>query len=156
MFAVFALSVPPVAADVIYQCVDDQGHRSVSNIRPTPSRNLKCTSMDMGGAPARAASPKAAPKSALHSPSPAGFPKVDEPVQKARDNDRRRILENELEAERNNLAQAKKTLAEQAAIRSGDERNTSRGPDRLQAYKDKVDLHERNIEAIQKEIGNLR
>ena len=152
MLALLALSVPPVAADVIYQCVDDQGHRSFSNIRPTPSKNLKCTSMDMGGTPARAASPKSAPRAA----TPAGFPKVEETVQKARDNDRRRILENELDAERNNLTQAKKALAEQAAVRLGDERNTPRGPDRLQAYKDKVDLHERNIEAIQKEIGNLR
>lgn len=156
MLAVLAWSVSPVAADVIYHCVDERGHRSFSNIPPIPSKNLKCTSMNMGGASAPAPSPKAAPKPAALPATPAGFPKVEENVQKARDNDRRRILENELEAERNNLAQAKKALAEQAAVRPGDERNTPRGPERLQTYKDKVDLHERNIEAIQKEIGNLR
>ena len=46
------------------------------------------------------------------------------------------------------------TLAE--AIRTGDERNYQRVLDRLQPYKDKVALHERNIEALKKEIGNLK
>ena len=89
-------------------------------------------------------------------PSPAGFPKVGETAQKERDNDRRRILENELEAEKRNLEQARKDLAEQEAIRTGDERNYQRVLDRLEPYKNKVALHERNIEAIEKELAKLR
>lgn len=41
-------------------------------------------------------------------------------------------------------------------MRSGDERNYQRVLDRLQPFKDKAALHERNIEAIRKEISNLR
>jgi hypothetical protein len=41
-------------------------------------------------------------------------------------------------------------------VRSGDEKNYQRVLDRLQPYKDKVALHERNVEALRKEIRNLR
>ena len=34
--------------------------------------------------------------------------------------------------------------------------NTSKVDQRVQPYRDKVALHERNIEALRKEIGNLR
>ena len=77
-------------------------------------------------------------------------------MQKERDNDRRRILESELAAEQKNLEQARKDLAEQEAVRSGDERNYQRVLERLEPFKNKVALHERNIEAIQKELGKLR
>lgn len=62
----------------------------------------------------------------------------------------------ELASEQASLEQAKKELANQEAIRTGDERNYQRVLDRLQPFKDKVALHERNIEALKKEIGNLR
>ncbi|MCC6658486.1 MAG: DUF4124 domain-containing protein, partial [Rhodocyclaceae bacterium] len=75
---------------------------------------------------------------------------------KARDNDRRKILDQELATEQKMLDEARKALAEQEAVRTGDERNYQRVLDRLQPYKDKVALHERNIEALKKEIGNLR
>ncbi len=102
--------------------------------------------------PAFSLSAKAAPRT----PTPAVFPRVDDNAQKARDTDRRRILESELAAEQKNLEEAKKALAEQEAVRSGDERNYQRVLDRLQPFKDKVALHERNLEAIRKEIANLR
>ena len=57
---------------------------------------------------------------------------------------------------RRNVEQARKELADQEAVRSGDERNYQRVLDCLQPYKDKVGLHERNIEAIQKELSKLR
>jgi septal ring factor EnvC (AmiA/AmiB activator) len=138
-------------ADVMYQCIDDQGHKTFSNVKLS-SKATRCTPMDLG--PATAMPPP--PRSAVASPSPSSFPKVGETVQKDRDNDRRRILENELAAEQKNLEQAKKELAEQEAIRTGDERNYQRVLDRLEPFKNKIALHERNIEAIQKEIAKLR
>ncbi|MGL4408555.1 MAG: DUF4124 domain-containing protein, partial [Zoogloea sp.] len=47
-------------------------------------------------------------------------------------------------------------LAEQEAVRYGDERNYQKVLDRLQPYKDKVQMHERNIEALRRELANLR
>ena len=150
LLVVAASVATPVYADVMYQCVDEDGHKSFSNIKPT-DKKARCSAMDLGE-PVTVPPPRAASKN----PTPATFPRVDEGQQKARDNDRRRILEGELATEEQSLEQAKKELAEQEAIRNGDERNYQRVLDRLQPYKDKVALHERNIEAIQKELLKLR
>ena len=81
---------------------------------------------------------------------------MDDGTQKSRDTDRRRILEGELALEQSALEQAKKELATQETTRNGDERNYQKVIDRVQKYKDTVALHARNVEAIQKEISNLR
>lgn len=153
------LAVLPVQADVMYQCVDDRGHKSFSNIKSS-AKGAKCTAMDLG-APVTVPAPKAAAKT----PTPATFPKVDDNTQKARDTDRRRILDSELATEQRNLEEAKKALVEQEAIILPSERQQYKGgggisggkvEERIQPYRDKVALHERNIEAIQKEIAKLR
>jgi hypothetical protein len=150
---VLLLAVPSAHAD-IYKCVGSDGHVTYSNMG---DRNCKRLSLDpvpaSTSAPASAAAGKPA---AAKSPTPAGFPKVEEGAQKSRDNDRRRILEGELAAEQKNLEQAKKEMADQEAVRLGGERNYQRVIDRVQPFKDKVALHERNIEAIQSEISRLR
>ncbi len=146
----FAMVVTAVRADVMYQCVDEDGHKTFSNVKPS-GKGVRCTAMDL--APSTSVP---APKPAAKVPTPANFPKVGEGAQKERDNDRRRILESELAAEQKSLEQAKRDLAEQEAIRSGDERNYQRVLDRLEPFKNKVALHERNIEAIQKELAKVR
>ena len=145
------LAATATQADVMYQCIDEQRHKTFSNVKLT-ARGAKCTAMDLG--PATTMPPP--PKPAAKTPSSASFPKVGENDQKARDTDRRRILEGELAAEQKNLEQAKKELAEQEAVRSGDERNYQRVLERLEPFKNKVALHERNIDAIQRELAKLR
>lgn len=137
-----SLALPAQAE--IFKCIESDGHVTYSNV---PSKNCKTLNLD----PVPPAT-RTAPKSA----SPSTFPKVDDTTQRARDSERRRILENELTAEQKNLEQAKKELAEQEAIRNGNEQNYQKVLDRLQPFQDKVALHERNIEAIKKEIANLR
>jgi len=149
-----ALSAMPVAAQTIYKCTDAHGGTLISNARVDKS----CKAVVSGAEtslPAPASRPRAASGAAAN-PSPAGFPRVQEDTQKARDTDRRRILEQEMAGEQRNLEQAKKELAEQEAVRTGDERNYQKVLDRLQPYKDRVGQHERNIQAIQKELNNLR
>ena len=141
------LTPSAVLADV-YKCVDDDGHVTYTNAKP--SSKAKCTALS------RDQRVSTVPGRASNAPSPSGFPKVDADTQKARDNDRRKILDQELATEQKMLDEARKALAEQEAVRTGDERNYQRVLDRLQPYKDKVALHERNIEALKKEIGNLR
>ncbi len=148
--ALIALAATAVQADVMFQCVDEHGHKTFSNVKPS-DKGVRCTAMDLGPATS-----VPAPKPAAKVPSPASFPKVGENAQKERDTDRRRILESELDAEQKNLEQAKKDLAEQEGVRSGDERNYQRVLERLEPFKNKVALHERNIEAIQKELAKLR
>jgi len=150
------LAALPVQADVMYQCIDESGHKSFSNIKSS-AKGAKCTAMDLG-APVTVPAPKATAKT----PTPSTFPKVDDNTQKARDTDRRRILDSELAAEQKNLDEAKKALAGQEAIILPNERMQHGGisggkvEERIVPYRDKVALHERNIEAIQKEIAKLR
>jgi hypothetical protein len=66
----------------------------------------------------------------------------------------RDILEQELAREEGLLAKARQSLSEQEAIRNGDERNYARVIERLQPFKDDVDLHQKNIEALKRELGN--
>jgi hypothetical protein len=68
----------------------------------------------------------------------------------------REILERELSIEQQALKQAQQALAEQEAVRFGDERNYARVLERLQPYKDTVENHEKNIQALQRELANLK
>jgi hypothetical protein len=141
-------------AEVMYQCVDDLGRKTFSNVK-LPDKDFKCVTLDLGPATSVPAVPTP-PRPGARPASPLGLPKAGENAQKERDNDRRRILENELAAEQQNLEQARKELAEQEGIRTGNERNYQRFLDRLEPYKNKEALHERNIEAIENELGKLR
>ena len=152
--ALLALAALPAQAD-IYKCADADGHVTYSNVA---TKNCKKLNLDPVNATPAA---KAAPRT----PTPATFPRVDDSTQKSRDTDRRRILESELAAEQKNLEQAKKDLAEQEALVLPNERMQFKGgagisggkvEERIQPFRDKAALHERNIEAIRKEIANLR
>ena len=133
-------------AGTIYKCAGEDGSTLISNTKVDKS----CKAVVSGPDNALPA-PKA---KAAATPSPSGFPKVAEDTQKARDGDRKRILEQELAGEQKSLEQAKKELAEQDAIRSGEEKQ--KALDRTQPYRDRVAQHERNIAAINKELGNLK
>jgi hypothetical protein len=103
-------------------------------------------------------SAKGAPKT----PTPSTLPRVDEGAQKARDNDRRKILEQEMAAERKSLEETRKRLADAEASPLPEDRNVGgtinqgKMQERLQPMRDQIQLHERNLEAIQKEVSNLR
>ena len=97
---------------------------------------------------------RSAARAATPASSPPGFPRVDAATQRTRDDARRKILDDELSGEEKALAKAKEELTEQESVRSGDERNYQKVLDRLQPYKDEVERHEKNVEALKKEINN--
>lgn len=138
------------AQGTIYKCTSPDGGTLISNARVDKSCKAVVTGPD-SSMPA----PKSKPAGAAATPTPAGFPKVAEDQQKARDTDRKRILEQELAGEQKNLDQAKRELAEQEALKPANE-DKQRGLDRLQPYKDRVAQHERNIAAINKELGGVK
>ncbi len=135
----------PASAQTIYKCPDANGGSPViSNSRL--DKNCKAVvNAEVTSVPA----PRVKAPGAAATPTPASFPKVQDDTQKARDGDRKRILEQELAIEQRNLEQAKRDLAEQ-------ERTLGDKNERLLPYKDSVGQHERNIQAIQKELGNLK
>jgi hypothetical protein len=67
----------------------------------------------------------------------------------------REILESELKTEEALLAKAKQALAEQENVRMGDERNYAKVLERLKPFQETVELHEKNIAALKRELGNL-
>ena len=145
--ALLIVALPMSAmAQTIYKCVDANGSTTYASARI--DKNCKAISTGPENSLPALPKPRAASGAAAN-PSPAGFPRVGEDTQKARDGDRRHILEQELAGEQRSLEQAKKELAEQEAAKGGPS-------DRTAPYRDRVGQHERNIQAIQKELGNLR
>lgn len=143
------LCSPLVRAD-IFKCVDEAGHVTYTNSKTSSkgcsvlARDQAVSSVSGGGRPA-----VPAPSSGGAAGGSGGFPRVDVGTQKARDSDRRRILEEELHSEQGALDAANRQLAEQDGARRG-------SGDRQPPLRDKVQLHERNIEALKREISNLR
>jgi hypothetical protein len=138
---------PPALAETC-KYVDQDGRITYSNVMVKNAKKLSC----LGPPPAPIAS-----VSAPTQPAPSeSFPKVDGETQKKRDNARRKILEEELAHEESLLAEAKQQLAQQEAVRLGDERNYQKYLDRVQVYKDAVALHEKNVTALRQELANLR
>ncbi len=92
-----------LAQSDIYKCVDDRGQPVYGNV----GSGKGCTKITVDPVVIPKLAPGAA-KSSSSSPSPANFPKVDGTTQKARDNDRRRILEDELRDKEARLAELKR------------------------------------------------
>lgn len=129
----------------IYKHVDENGRVTYSNV---PIKGGKKVDL-----PEVSTLPAQKPAQAS---SPSNFPKVDNKTQKDRDDVRRKILEDELTAEEQALAEAQRVLQEGEATRLGDERNYQKYLDRVQKLKDNVDLHEKNVAAIRKELAGLK
>lgn len=143
----------PAWADT-FKCIDANGRATYTNMKEeAKGKNCTVVMREISVVPAV---PAPAPRAAAANPSPAGFPKVDPATQKSRDGARRRILEEELSGEEKALAQAKAELTEQEGIRTGGERNYQRVLDRLQKYKDEVERHQKNVEALKKELSNAK
>ncbi|MEY2632736.1 MAG: hypothetical protein RIR00_1390 [Pseudomonadota bacterium] len=144
-----AVLAVPAFADV-YKCVDADGHVTYSNIQIKGCKNLNLTPTNAMPAPVAKPAPKVGSSTVVGpAPSPAGFPKVSEGAQKSRDSDRRLILEQEMASEQRGLEQARRELSAQEALPGAN-------PDRLAPYKDRIAQHERNIQALNKEIAGLR
>ncbi len=143
---VLAMLLASSAYAEIWECVDKaSGTKRYTNIR---AEARGCRAMNFE--PINAAPPR---RPALRT---ANFPSVDDDTQRQRDADRRRILDLELAQEEQLLDEAKKQLAEQEAVRNGNERNYARVVERLEPFKQAVRLHEDNVTSIKKEIGSIK
>lgn len=152
--AFFSLAIAgasPARAE-IYKCTDAEGRVSYTNLTRDAGKNCESVTREIGIV---SAPPKAPAKNA---PAATGgdFPRVSGDAQKQRDVKRRQILEQELAEEERLLGEAKKTLAEQEAVRQGDERNYQKYLDRIQKHRDEVTLHEKNITALRDELSRAR
>ncbi len=130
--------------------VDAAGNIVFSNLPPEKGyRRISC----MG-----AEEPRRAGGSASKStPTPAGFPRVDAETQKGRDDMRRKVLGDELATEEKLLAEARTLYANGAPVPLPEEQgNAAKYQERIARLRQSVQLHERNIEALKKELGATR
>ncbi|HEX8009475.1 MAG TPA: hypothetical protein VF814_00805 [Casimicrobiaceae bacterium] len=89
--------------------------------------------------------------------TPSGFPKVDATTQKGRDDIRRKVLNEELTAEQRLLDEARAAYANGAPQPTPDERSApQKYTERVAKLRQAVSLHEKNIEALKKELAAKR
>lgn len=141
----------------VYLCVDDKGHREYKN-----TGNVKgCKKVEL---PGLTTVPPPAPVAAKRAPtgnnnkinSPAEFPKVDESTQKARDNDRKQILLDELKGEEQKLAKLKGDYRGGEPERLGSEANYAKYQERVGQMREDINRVEKNIEALKRELANIK
>lgn len=127
-------------ASTLYKCTDDSGHTTYA----TSKAGLRnCTIISEDRSPP--AKPRISPASNGTAPD---FPKVSKDQQRTRDSDRRYLLEQELQSEQKNLDEAKKSLADMDPAKA-----PATG---FQALRDRVAMHERNLDALRREMSTLR
>ena len=85
---------------------------------------------------------------------PSNFPRESSAERAAGKGRQLEILQRELASEQTALTKAQQALAEQESIRSGDERNYARVEERLKPYQEAVQSHQKNVEALRREIAN--
>jgi hypothetical protein len=176
------------AQTTIYKHIDESGHVTYSN---KPMKGATVMELEpitlIPGLPASAApSPKSVatldrvdtPKSALaHATSASPTLAAIEPqVQRRRDDDRRRILEDELQREEQSLGDVRGSLSQEqqnpvliAAVRAAQQatdptpsqmaemrNNVDKASGRIRGLQATVAEHEKNIEALKKELGALK
>jgi hypothetical protein len=138
-FLLIGLSASATVSADIYKCVDRAGHATYSNVQARGCTRIVASPREPAPPAARQVVPGAKPG------TPADFPRVDPATQRVRDDDRRRILDTELASEGRALEEARRHLSEVQA--------SGVNPTQARA---RVTLHERNIEALRKEIANLK
>jgi hypothetical protein len=90
-------------------------------------------------------------------PTPTGFPRVDADTQKGRDDVRRKVLSDELATEQKLLADTRAAYADGAPTPLPEERaDAEKYRVRIARLRQTVTVHERNIEALKKELAAVK
>ncbi|HTH44762.1 MAG TPA: DUF4124 domain-containing protein [Oxalicibacterium sp.] len=152
--ALFPLCLAVLSAHAqgeVYMCVDSAGNREYKNTGPI----THCKKVDLPGVTTIPNTmPKRSPVTAVKSPS--DFPRVDDATQRARDNDRKQILMDEMKSEQQKLAGLRAEYNNGQPERRGDERNYAKYQDRTASLKDGISRSEKNLEALNRELSNLK
>jgi hypothetical protein len=143
----------------IFVCLDEQGRKTYQNVGTSKG----CKKVDVQPIltvpapkfPVRANGASAV--SETRAATPASFPRVDGETQRSRDNDRRRILEDELRTEQDRLLRLRAEFNNGDPERRGDEtRNFARYQERVQRMQEEIQRSESNVASLQRELALLR
>ena len=179
-----AATASAYAQTTIYKHVDENGRVTYTN---KPMKGATVLELDpittIPATPALAIAPAPAAKAVatlerLDKPAAAAptLASIDANVQRKRDNDRRKILEEELTREEDSLAEARASISQEqqnptlvAAVRTMQttaepspaqltemRSNIEKASGRIRGLQSTVAEHEKNIEALKKELGALK
>jgi hypothetical protein len=148
------LAAGAAAQGSVCKYMDANGNIVFSNLPPDKGmRKISC----MSGEEPPKRNGGAASGGAKSTPTPGDFPRVDSNTQKGRDDVRRKVLGEELAAEEQLLAESRIAYANGAPVPLPEEQaNAEKYRERIARYRQAVQLHERNVEALKKELGNTR
>lgn len=158
-----AFILPHIAHAAIYKHVDADGRVTYSNVKIKGGKKIYLEPADTSfGTKSNSEDSQVKPSTRSTKSSPTNFPKVDAETQKKRDDSRKQILLSELDSEKKALEAAKKALEEGKAnpevfktANGGVRRNVVKYQEKVARLQAAVASHERNIELLQQEIGNL-
>lgn len=132
---------PIVISGTMYRCLTQSAAYSYFNVPGAPVADPP----DSGNGARKTAT----------TPTPAGFPKIDSTTQKGRDDVRRKVLGDELATEEKLLAEARTAYAEGAPAALPEERaNVEKYRERIAKLRQAVSVHEKNVEALKKELAS--
>ena len=144
-----ALALPlmpgPGHAQGVFLCTQPNGVREYRNTGDTRG----CRRLDLEPL-------SQIPGPALQAKADPGFPRIDSQVQKRRDQDRMQILMDEVRAEESKLADLRKQYQNGEPERLGSERNYAKYQERVALMRDEIARAEKNIEALRREIAQLK
>lgn len=135
---------PKVVVGATYRCTTGSGAAAYFNVPEATNER----------SPRRAANETGAATPTTSSPSPPGLPRVDAATQKGRDELRRKVLQDELATEEKLLLESRSAYANGAPPALADEqKDPQRYAERIAKLRQSVQLHERNVEALRRELG---
>jgi hypothetical protein len=149
---------PAGAQPQVWRC---PGNNFTNALTPKEAETRGCTPVEGGNVtvvqsrPPTAAAPAARPAAAPASANRPADARVPSAEQRARDSDARRILENELRREEEQLANLKKEFNDGEPERRGDERNYQKYLDRVSDLKASITRKESDVAAIKRELAKL-
>lgn len=140
---------PLLAQAEIYKAVDENGHVTYSSSPLKGGKKLILEPL-----------PTMVPLANVQAPE--NFPKVDNQTQRGRDDTRRKILRDELNAEQKLLDEATQNLKDGESdpeVFKGEGgrtyRNVAKYDEKIKTLQEQVDLHKNNVEALKTELSRL-
>jgi len=141
-------------SDTIWACVDDQGHKVFQNV----GNGHGCRRVDgvIATVPGTTPSPQR-PSTGPTGVSPANFPRVDRDVQRVRDVDRKRILEDELRVEQERLVRLRQDFNNGSPRPQANETMASASyRERVQRLMEDIQRSEGSIASLKRELTPAR
>ncbi|MEW6118686.1 MAG: DUF4124 domain-containing protein [Pseudomonadota bacterium] len=135
----------------IYKYVDENGQVTFTDVYRKGAKRI-----ELPGAPVPLPAGSKPSRRASYAPSPENFPRIDSATQKRRDDIRRQVLQDEINAERKNADEARRQLSLGERLQPGERATDATYVNRVKKLRETVQQHEQNVASIQRELANLK